>query len=129
MRWLKIGVDTPNKQAIRNASRECRCSKGDAFLAFFRLYAWLDEQTADGKLYADKDELDAIAQLVGFSASLERSGWLSFQGDICTVTNWGEHNGNCAKRRAIDAKRKNEIREEKRKANVPVRSLPRKSLI
>lgn len=125
MRWIKIDVDTPNKPAIVRLANDCGVSRGDAFLAFFRLYSWLDEQTADGTLYADAEELDAIARLPGTAASFARSGWLTFYPDgRLTVTNWQEHNGQSAKRRAMDARRQNECRERKRKAGLPVRSMP-----
>lgn len=124
-RWLKVAVDTPYKTAIRNAARDCGCSRGDAFLAFFELYSWLDEQTDDGRLATDPAELNRWAGIPGFAESLERSGWLTFQGDECIITNWGEHNGQCAKRRALDAKRKTEIREEMRKQGLPVRPCPK----
>ena len=124
-RWLKVGVDTPYKTAIRNVAKDCGCTRGDAFLAWFDLYAWLDEQTADGRLETDHAELDRKAGLAGCAASLERSGWLTFQGDECIITNWGEHNGQCAKRRALDARRKTEIRDEMRKQGFPVRPCPK----
>lgn len=125
MRWIKIDVDTPNKPAIVRLANDCGVSRGDAFLAFFRLYSWLDEQTADGTLYADAEEVDAIARLPGTATILARSGWLTFYPDgRLTVTNWQEHNGQSAKRRAMDARRQNECRERKRKAGLPVRSMP-----
>ena len=125
MRWIKIDVDTPNKRAIVRLAADCGVSRGDAFLAFFRLYSWLDEQTADGTLYADADEVDAVARLQGTAASLSNSGWLSFSADgRLTVANFCEHNGQSAKRRAMDAKRQTECRERKRKAGIPVRSCP-----
>lgn len=125
MRWIKIDVDTPNKPAIVRLANDCGVSRGDAFLAFFRLYSWLDEQTADGTLYADAEEVDAIARLPGTAASLARSGWLTFYPDgRLTVTNWQEHNGQSAKARALHAKRQNEYRERLRKAGAPVRSCP-----
>ena len=89
-RWLKVAVDTPYKQAIRNAARDCGCSRGDAFLAFFELYSWLDEQTDDGRLATDPAELNRWAGIPGFAESLSRSGWLTFRGDICEISNWGE---------------------------------------
>ena len=126
MRWIKIDVDTPNKPAIVRLANDCGCTRGDAFLAFFRLYSWLDEQTADGTLYADADEVDAVARLQGTAASLSNSGWLSFAADgRLTVTNWQEHNGQSAKRRAMDAVRKALKRDELRKQGLPVRPLPR----
>lgn len=125
-RWIKVGVDTPGKPAIRQAARDCFCSVGDAFLAFFRLYSWLDEQTADGRLYADRDEVDAVARLPGFAASLERSGWLMFgpDGEGLKVANWDEHNGQNSKRRAENARRMSERREEMRRQGMAVRPCP-----
>lgn len=126
MRWIKIDVDTPNKPAIVRLANDCGCTRGDAFLAFFRLYSWLDEQTADGVLYADPEEVDAVARLQGAASSLANSGWLTFTQDgRLTVSNWQEHNGQSAKRRAMDAVRKAMKREELRKAGLPVRPLPR----
>ena len=126
MRWIKVDVDTPQKPAIVRLARDCGCTRGDAFLAFFRLYSWLDEQTADGCLYADPEEVDAVARLQGTAASLAASGWLTFTPDgRLAVTNWQEHNGQSAKRRAMDAVRKALKREELRKAGAPVRPLPR----
>ena len=110
---------------MRNAALDCGCSAGDAFLAFFRLYSWLDEQTADGRLATDRDDVDAVARLPGFAASLERSGWLTFEGDECVVTNWEEHNGQNAKRRAESARLMTALREEKRRAGQVVRPLPK----
>lgn len=123
-RWIKVDVDTPMKPAMRNAAADCAVSRGDAFLAFFRLYSWLDENTADGVLYASREELDGIAQLDGFAASLERSGWLSFDGDLCTVANWDEHNGQNARRRAENARRMAVRREEMRRQGLQVRPCP-----
>ena len=123
-RWIKVCVDTPNKQAMRNAARDCGCSAGDAFLAFFRLFSWLDEQTADGRLATDRDDVDAVARLPGFAASLERSGWLAFEGDKCVVTNWGEHNGQNAKRRAMKARWMGEQRDDMRRRGLEVRPCP-----
>lgn len=125
MRWIKIDVDTPNKRAIVRLAADCGVTRGDAFLAFFRLYSWLDEQTADGVLYAEPEDVDAVSRLQGTAASLSSSGWLSFSaGGRLTVTNWQEHNGQSAKRRAMNAKYQTECRERKRKSGLPVRSCP-----
>ena len=126
-RWIKVGVDTPNKPAIRNAARDCTCSVGDAFLAFFRLYAWLDENTEDGSVATDRTEVDAVARLPGFAASLERSGWLMFgpDGEGLKVANWDSHNGQCSKRRAEKARMMARLREERRANGIPVRPCPK----
>ncbi len=46
--WIKIETYTPDKAELRQIARLCNCTKADAFLAFFRIYVWLDEQTEDG---------------------------------------------------------------------------------
>ena len=125
MRWIKVDVDIMSKPEIRAVARDCGCDVANAFAAWFRLYSWLDEQTADGTLPTDRAELDAVARLPGIAASFERSGWLTFDGDTCTVTNWGSHNGQCAKRRAQSARLMNELRNERRRAGQPVRPLPK----
>ena len=83
MRWIKIDVDTPSKPAIVRLANDCGVSRGDAFLAWFDLYAWLDEQTADGRLEINGRRTAAEA-LVGkasvrvgsfeFEVSSEQSG-------------------------------------------------------
>jgi len=126
-RWIKIEVETPQKRQIRRLAAVCGVSVGDAFLAFFRLYSWLDEQTADGWLYADAEDVDAVARLQGTAASLAASGWLIFYADgKMQVANWCEHNGQSAKRRAMEARRQNECRERKRKNGLPTRPLPKR---
>ncbi len=123
-RWIKFCVDLPNKPEIRNAARDCGCSVGDATLAFLRLFSWLDEQTADGRLATDRDDVDAAARLPGFAASLERSGWLAFSDGECVVTNWEKHNGQNAKRRAMKARWMSEQRDDMRRRGLEVRPCP-----
>ena len=59
-KWIKIETHTPDKAELRQIARLCNCTKADAFLAFFRVYVWLDEQTEDGYVDyftpADADE-------------------------------------------------------------------------
>jgi len=126
-RWLKIDVNTPDKWQVVQVAEDCQCSIGDAFLAFFRVFAWLDELTEDGLVRkATPKRVDAVAQLGGFAASMQSSGWITFTADGMLVTNWCEHNGSCAKRRAQEARRMNALREEKRQAGEPVRPCPRR---
>ena len=44
-KWIKIETHTPDKAEIRHIARLCDCTKADAFLAFFRVFVWLDELT------------------------------------------------------------------------------------
>lgn len=127
MRWIKVDVTTPTKWELLQVMDDCHVTQGDAFLAWFRVWTWLDEATTDGRLpRVTPAMVDAQAQLRGFAASMQRSGWLLFDADGLTVANWCKHNGSCAKRRAQNAVRMNDLRKEKRRAGIPVRALPKR---
>jgi hypothetical protein len=78
-KWIKIETHTPDKAEIRHIARRCGCTKADAFLAFFRVYVWLDEQTDDGHVdYFTPEDADELAGLPGFGAALQEVRWILF---------------------------------------------------
>ena len=106
-KWIKIETHTPDKAEIRQIARLCHCTKADAFLAFFRVFVWLDEQTEDGHVdYFTPDDADEIAGLKGFGNALQEVRWITFSQAGAVVANWDRHNGQSAKRRCLDAERK-----------------------
>lgn len=113
MDWIKVCKNTPDKPAIRHAARVCGVSQADAFLAWFRLWTWLDSATADGSLpLSTADDLDDVAGVKGIAAAFAEAGWLELtQPSGVIVMHWDRHNGKSAKKRALDAKRKQETRE------------------
>ena len=112
-KWIKIETHTPDKAEIRHAARLCHCSQAEAFLAFFRVWAWLDEQTDDGRVeFFTAEDADDIAGLSGFGAALAEVRWIMFGPGGAVVANWDRHNGQSAKRRCLDAERKRVVRKE-----------------
>lgn len=78
-KWIKVETHTPDKAELRQVARLCHCSKADAFLAFFRVFVWLDEQTEDGHVdFFTAADADDIAGLKGFGEALEAVGWVTF---------------------------------------------------
>ena len=112
-KWIKIETHTPDKAELRHIARLCGCTKADAFLAFFRVFVWLDEQTEDGHVdfftIADADEIGGLA---GLGNALEAVRWITFNASGAVVSNWDRHNGQSAKRRCMDAERKRGVRIE-----------------
>jgi len=102
--WIKVDVDTPYKPAIGAIMERTGCGRGDAFLAWFNLYVWFDQITADGRVACTKADIDAKAGVPGTAGALEDAGWLSFVGGGCQIVNWYEHNGKSARARAVRAK-------------------------
>lgn len=110
-KWIKIETHTPDKAEMRHIARVCHCSKADAFLAFFRVFVWLDEQTEDGHVdYFTAADADEIAGLKGFGDALQEVRWIIFGPTGAVVANWDRHNGQSAKRRCLDAERKRAVR-------------------
>jgi hypothetical protein len=106
-KWLKVETHTPDKTELRQIARLCGCSKAEAFLAFFRIFVWLDEQTDDGHVeFFTAGDADEIAGLAGFGTALAEVRWITFGPTGAVVANWQRHNGQSAKRRCLDAERK-----------------------
>ena len=110
-RWIKVETHTPEKAEIRHIARLCGCTKAEAFLAFFRVFVWLDEQTDDGHVeFFTPADADEIAGLKGFGEALQEVRWIMFGPTGAVVSNWDRHNGQSAKRRCLDAERKRAVR-------------------
>lgn len=106
-KWIKVETHTPDKTELRQIARLCHCTKAEAFLAFFRLFVWLDEQTDDGNVeFFTEGDADEIAGLAGFGTALAEVRWITFGPTGAVVANWERHNGQSAKRRCLDAERK-----------------------
>jgi hypothetical protein len=105
-KWIKIETHTPDKAEIRQIARLCRCSKAEAFVAFFRVYVWLDEQTETGHVdYFTPADADEIGALPGLGDALEAVRWITFSAAGAVVANWERHNGQSAKKRCLAAER------------------------
>lgn len=88
--------------------------RADRFAIVGRLHAvWclFDVHSIDGRL--DGYTLEALDELIGstgFGAAMVSVGWLEECSDHLCVPRFDEHNGQSAKRRAMDTERKREIR-------------------
>ena len=105
-KWIKIETHTPDKAEIRHIARLCHCTKAEAFLAFFRVFVWLDEQTDDGHVeFFTPEDADEIADLPGFGDALQEVRWILFSPTGAVVSNWERHNGESGKKRCLAAER------------------------
>ncbi len=105
-KWIKVETHTPDKAEIRQIARLCHCTKAEAFLAFFRVFVWLDEQTEDGHVdFFTTADADEIGGLAGLGNALESVRWITFGPGGAVVANWERHNGESAKKRCLAAER------------------------
>ena len=111
-KWIKVETHTPDKAELRQIARLCHCTKAEAFLAFFRVFVWLDEQTENGQVdYFTPEDADEIGGLPGLGTALESVRWITFSASGAVVANWERHNGKSAKKRIIEAERSRRYRE------------------
>jgi hypothetical protein len=103
--WIKVQKHTPDKPELRHVSRVCGVTLGDAFLAWFRVYAYFDESTDDGTLALfTSEDVDDLGKLPGLGAALASVGWLLFDARGCTVVHWHRHNYFQQSRNSISAR-------------------------
>jgi len=98
--WIKVDVNTPYKDGIESIMEACRISRGEAFLAWFKLYTFLDGLTATGVVNMTRDEIDGVSGHPGVADALEYAGWLTFNGRRCAIKDWLERNGQSARARS-----------------------------
>ena len=116
MDWIKVEKNVPDKEQLMDiADLCCDGSIAEAFLAFFRFFAMADGETADGVITSPR-MADIWSRRQGFGRALVQVGWLVQEGERAwRITNYSKHNGQNAKRRAINAANMVAIREAKRK--------------
>lgn len=114
--WIKVRCDLQSHPKI---VRILSATKSDKFRVIGGLHAvWsvFDAHSEDGVLHGYTPELmDHIIGWEGFSGAMIAVGWLGMgEGESLVMPEFGEHNGQSAKRRAEDQKRKRDSRKSVR---------------
>lgn len=120
--WIKMRTDLFTHPKI---VRILSATKTDKFRVVGGLHAvWtvFDTHSADGVLKGYTPELlDHVIGWDGFSRAMESVGWLLFDGlETLSLPDFATHNGQSAKRRAEDQKRKKTSRQSVREVSAEV---------
>lgn len=105
--WIKFEVSTPEKQEVLAITVAMGWDDPDLTVGkLLRVWRWFDQHTVDGNGHGVSAALlDRIAGVTGFASAMEKVGWLSVTDDGIELSNFGRHNGETAKSRALTAKR------------------------
>src|SRR5690606_33673557 len=111
--WIKMRTDLQSHPTV---VRILSATSTDKFRVIGGLHAvWgvVDNHTPDGILRGYTPELlDHVIGWDGFARAMEAVGWLQFDGlETLTLPEFEAHNGQSAKRRAEDQKRKKASRQ------------------
>jgi hypothetical protein len=105
--WIKLRVDLADDPAVIAISAATRLCADEVIGKLYRLWAWADRQTRDGCAQGVTAEwVDSFVRKRGFAAAMVRSSWLETTDDGIRFPHFERHNGESAKTRALDAKRK-----------------------
>ena len=77
------------------------------------VWAWAEDVTENGLIEGvTAADVSFAAGIEGIAEAMVEAGWLIETGDAVALPNWDRHNGEPAKRRAVDAMRKRVRRRE-----------------
>lgn len=106
--WIKMRVDLQSHPKIVRILSATGTDKFRVIGGLHAVWSVFDAHSEDGKLKGYTPELlDHIIGWEGFSRAMESVGWLIYDGlETLEMPDFTEHNGQSAKRRAEDQKRK-----------------------
>jgi hypothetical protein len=115
---------TPDHPKIRRIAKLTNSHKLMAYGAYVAFLQYADNQTEDGFLpLLDRDDVDDIVELPGFSAAMESKGieWIAFRADGAHIHNYNARGGSSSKKREKCNERK---RLERKAKSDPIPILP-----
>lgn len=106
--WLKLEITTPDKPEIFELASRLMIDDNDTVLGkVIRVWLWFDQHTEEGHApRVTKMFLDRVTGVKGFCDALVAVGWMEESGDKISLPKFDRHNGETAKRRAENNRRK-----------------------
>jgi hypothetical protein len=112
--WIKMRVDLDKDPAVISISTDLNVTECAVVGMLHRLWSWADAHARNGHVAGvTKKWIDRYVCHDGVADALEKVGWLREENGGITFPNFDRHNGQSAKKRAVDARRQCEHRENK----------------
>lgn len=110
--WIKMRTDLQTHPKIVRILSATRADKFRVVGGLHAVWAIFDAHSVDGVLKGyTPDLLDHVIGWEGFARAMESVGWLTYDGlETLALPEFEAHNGQSAKRRAEDQKRKRDAR-------------------
>jgi hypothetical protein len=126
--WIKLQKDTPDKPEILAMSSRLGIDSDAVVGKLVRIWSWFDTHTTSGNASCvTYSFLDRLAGVTGFAEQMALVGWLEQNGHDLKLSNFGYHNGDTAKTRALGKNRVEKSRSNApSNANTVTNSLPEK---
>jgi len=116
--WLKVEKATPEKPEVWAMAADLQIDADCVFGKLVKVWAWFDSHTTTGNAPGvTPSTIDRVAGNAGFAAAMEKVGWLAVDKNGVKLPRFGRHNGQTAKKRALNNRRVAAFRQ--RKSNAP----------
>lgn len=104
--WIKVQKDTPDKPEVLAIASRMGLDPDAVVGKLIRIWSWFDTHTIDGNaLSVTFSFLDRLTGVTGFAEQVALVGWLEQNGQSLSLPNFGNHNGETAKKRSLGKNR------------------------
>ena len=125
--WIKLRIDLHEDPAVIAIAADLRISELEVVGCLYRIWAWADQQTADGQLSGVTAAwLDRLIHRENFAAAMQKVGWLVIKKAGIQLPHFDRHNGKSAKERALATERKRQERSRSCHADAVTEARPEK---
>lgn len=105
--WIKMEKSLGDKPEVRRLARALGVSRYDVIGRLHAVWAWADTHSLSGSgMDISEEDIDDIADINGFAEVLRQVGWLKGRAAALEFPNFDRHNGQTAKSRAMDSRKK-----------------------
>lgn len=113
--WIKIRKDLVYDPDVVNIAADCNIDEFSVVGRLVAIWSWLDTHSVDGRRVRITDPfLDRLSGSSGFASAMRHVGWLSGESGDLTFPNFDRHNGESAKKRAVEQRKKQYQRDKSR---------------
>jgi hypothetical protein len=111
--WIKIEHVTPDKPEVHRIAEILGIDPDAVLGKLIRVWVWCDQQTRDGNAPSvTRALLDRLTNVTGFASAMMSAGWLQESDGGLIFPNFGAHNGQTAKARALTKNRVDRCRDK-----------------
>lgn len=113
--WIKAQTNLHRQPEVIGIAGRLRIDIDAVVGKLLRVWAWADSVTTDGRIkHVTPGYIDDLARRRGFAEAMLAVGWLESDDAGLTIPHFDRHNGESAKKRAMDAERQRNVREMSR---------------
>jgi len=113
--WIEWEKGLVRKPEVIRISRILSCTPQHAAACCMQVWEWAEDVTSTGFVAdIDAEAVSFAAGVPGIGEAMREVGWLSEEMSGINFSNWDRHNGEPAKKRALDALRKRQKRHDEK---------------